>query len=138
VHLIFRPHEDPNAVVVEAETRSFKKVDPFCLRWDFPLWVLAPDLAPILLKRARTPKPKAQDKPPDPAEAWDAEKFAEAFLAVTPKKRTAIIDNAHEAGLTYKMAERLLDSAESKGKAHCWKVPGSLAHHYANQPQPPK
>ena len=55
-HLVMRSHEDPNAIVVEAAVRSFKPVEPFCIRWDFPRWVSADDLDPADLRQEKPRK----------------------------------------------------------------------------------
>ena len=50
-HLVMRQHQHPNAVAVEAAVRSFKPMKPFCLRWEFPVFILADDLDPSDLKQ---------------------------------------------------------------------------------------
>jgi hypothetical protein len=52
-HLILRPHQEPDAVVLDAAVRSWAPVEPRCLRWRWPLWTVATDLDPAML---RTPK----------------------------------------------------------------------------------
>ncbi|MEM1107281.1 MAG: AAA family ATPase [Planctomycetota bacterium] len=37
-HLVLRPHEEEDHVVLEAAVRSFAPVEPLGLRWEFPLW----------------------------------------------------------------------------------------------------
>ena len=57
-HLTMRLHEEDNAVVVEAAVRSFAPMEPFCLRWNFPVWTPADDLDPKDLRQERPRKPK--------------------------------------------------------------------------------
>jgi hypothetical protein len=134
-HIIGRAHEDPQAVVIDAALRSFKPIEPFCLRWKFSLWVSAPDLDPRLLKSDR-PKRRTNDQVPDTTIPFDAEKFASKFLTEIPRKRSVIIAAAQAAGLTERMAGNLLALAEDQSRAHRWKVAGSNAAHYANKEQP--
>ncbi|MEM6852910.1 MAG: AAA family ATPase [Planctomycetota bacterium] len=49
-HVVLRPHEEDDAVVLEAKVRSFAPVKPVGLRWDFPLWRRADDLDPDSIK----------------------------------------------------------------------------------------
>ncbi len=49
-HIIFREHEEADAVVLDAALRSFAPIEPMCLRWQFPLWVPDDDLDPAKLK----------------------------------------------------------------------------------------
>jgi len=58
-HLILRDHAEPDCVVLEAAARSWPPVEPIALRWQWPLWKLADELDPKLLKSER---PTAQDK----------------------------------------------------------------------------
>ena len=55
-HLIMRPHEDENVVVVDAAVRSWAPIDPFCMRWEFPLWTVADGLD---TKALRKDKPRS-------------------------------------------------------------------------------
>ncbi len=60
-HLVLRPHEEENVVVLDAATRSWPPVSPVCLRWDFPIWRPALELDPTaLLRFRRKPKPAAE------------------------------------------------------------------------------
>lgn len=45
-HVAVRQHQTQDAVSVDAAVRSFKPISPFCLRWHWPTWELAPDLDP--------------------------------------------------------------------------------------------
>jgi hypothetical protein len=46
VHLVLRDHEDENTVVLAAVVRSQAPVEPACLKFEYPLWRLAPDKDP--------------------------------------------------------------------------------------------
>jgi AAA domain-containing protein/DnaB helicase-like protein len=49
-HLVLREHEDNGACVFDGKVRSFAPIEPFSLRWTFPLWALADDLDPTKLR----------------------------------------------------------------------------------------
>ena len=57
-HLTIRQHEEDGAFVVEAAVRSFAPMEPFCLRWNFPVWAPADDLDPKDLRQERPRKAK--------------------------------------------------------------------------------
>lgn len=127
-HLVLRPHEEEHAVVLDAAVRSWPPLQAQVLRWDFPVWNLAPDLDPSRLKQERP----RRDRTGTPAEgepaAMDAAAFAARFLTSTPQPRSAILAAAMAVGLSQRKATLLLGSAEQAGTAHRW--PGA-----ANRPQ---
>jgi hypothetical protein len=49
--IIFTAHEEPNAFTVEPILRNFKPIEPFVVRWNFPIMELADDLDPANLKQ---------------------------------------------------------------------------------------
>jgi hypothetical protein len=117
-HLILRPHEVPNAVVVDAAVRSWPPVEPFCLRWEFPTWSSAPDLDPTALRRdrpRRAEQPKEQ-KPPEPP--WTPKRLAETFGRPELRARAAIIEDAMLNGLSQNRATALLKAAIDCGYLH--------------------
>lgn len=59
-HIILRPHEEDGAYVLDAAVRSFPPVQPLALRWEFPLWSIAPDLDSSALLRSA--KKKGDDR----------------------------------------------------------------------------
>ncbi len=64
-HLVMRPHEEPEHIVMDAAVRSFAPVDPVVLRWEFPVWQVAHDMDPHALKgrfTAREEKQREQDR----------------------------------------------------------------------------
>ncbi|MCK6485442.1 MAG: bifunctional DNA primase/polymerase [Phycisphaerae bacterium] len=136
-HLILRPHEEPGAVVLEAAVRSWPPVEPMALRWLFPLWKVAPDLDPAML---RNEKPKrAKSEPNDASEppAWSVERFVEGFLSDQPATKAQIREAAKdEPGLSWRRVADLLDIAESQGLVHRWRVGKAHRVLYATVPQP--
>jgi len=139
-HLVLRPHEEDDAVVLEAAVRSWPPVLPRCLRWAFPVWTPADDLDPTQLRSERPRRARRAEADGDEAEqpepTWDAERFAAAFVADMPKTRDAILAEANAAGLSDWKAERLLRRAEGLGLVHRWARGRNRPSAYANVPQP--
>jgi hypothetical protein len=108
-HVVLRPHEEDDAVVLDAAVRSWAPCQPRCLRWSFPVWSPADDLDPTQL-RAEGAKKKAEKK-----DEWTAEAFASTFVDTQPATRTVILGKATKAGISNWAAERLLRHAESEG-----------------------
>ena len=69
--LNFTRHEQADAFTVEATLRNFKPVQPFVVRWQYPLMRLAPDLDPAALKK------------PGPQKAHDLLEFLACIQATT-------------------------------------------------------
>jgi hypothetical protein len=137
-HLVLRPHEEPGVAVLDAAVRSWPPIEPRCLRWSFPVWTVEDALNPEALK---SEKPRRKSKPsPEPVAptkpAWDAEKFAAAFVAAEPAVTLAIIARATKAGVPEGQAKKLLKLAEADGLVHRWKFGASQPVQFANRPQP--
>ena len=105
--MVLRPHDEDDAVVLDAAVRSWPPCTPRCLRWSFPCWSPADDLDPTQL-RADSAKKKADKK-----DEWTSEAFANTFIETQPTPRTVILAKADKAGLSHWLAERLLRQAES-------------------------
>ncbi|MFZ0828685.1 MAG: AAA family ATPase [Verrucomicrobiia bacterium] len=56
--IVFSKHETPDAFAVEPILRNFPPVEPFTVRWEFPLMVRADELDPAKLKQAAGRKPE--------------------------------------------------------------------------------
>ena len=56
--IIFTAHEEPQTFTVEPILRNFKPVEPFCVRWNFPLMERDDTLDPSKLKQAAGRKPE--------------------------------------------------------------------------------
>jgi len=140
-HLILRPHEEDDAVVLEAAVRSWPPVLPRCLRWTFPVWTPADDLDPTKLRSERPRKAHRGEEAKEVKEAkpevtWDEKRFAAAFITSTPKTRDAILSEANAAGLSDWKAERLLRRAEALGLVYRWGNGRNRPSTYASIPQP--
>jgi hypothetical protein len=59
--LIFTRHEEDDAFTVESVLRNFAPVEPFAVRWQCPLMVLAAELDPARLKGGRKPEHSPDD-----------------------------------------------------------------------------
>lgn len=53
-HLVLRSHEDSGVMVLDAANRSFPPMEPQAYRWQFPLWIPAPDVDVTKLKGVQT------------------------------------------------------------------------------------
>jgi hypothetical protein len=136
-HLILRPHEEQDVVVLDAAVRSWPPIQPRCLRWTFPVWSLDDALDPADLRPERPrrkPKPQPEAKRSEPA--WDAERFTHAFVSQEPIKMLAIMQAAMDAGLSERKANRLLKQAEEDGLVHRWRFGANHPVQYATTPQP--
>ena len=103
-HLVMRQHREDKGVVVEAAVRSFAPVDPFCLRWVFPVFELADDLDTSDLRQDR---PTRQNK-----QANDSGVSKEEQRKVTEDER---IERVLEAYRTYPNGESATAIKETAG-----------------------
>jgi hypothetical protein len=139
-HLVLRPHEVPDVVVLEAAVRSWPPLKPRCLRWEFPLWLPADEFDPADLKQERKRRKRAEPEPTVQSEAkpeWTAQLFTERLVSSSPRVTAAILADANEEGLSDHKTEKLLAKAEAKGLVFPWKMDGNRRG-YANVPQPEK
>jgi hypothetical protein len=119
-HLVLRPHEEPDCVVLEAAVRSWPPVDPICLRWRFPVWNPDPSLDPFALRGLRRGRTRASHSGSAVEPAWTVEQFVSAFLTENPRDRSEIVPCTQSAGLSQRKATQLLRQAESQGLVHRW------------------
>ena len=61
--LTMTAHEEPDAFTVDATLRNFAPIKPFCVRWDYPLLKLAPDLLPENLRQPGARSTKIKPEP---------------------------------------------------------------------------
>ena len=137
-HLILRPHEENDVVVLEAAVRSWPPVAPRCLRWTYPVWTVDDTLDPTSLRGERA-KRRRKVEPTDEAEqpelAWDAHRFVAAFVSDKPKTRDVILAEANTAGLSDWKANQLLRRAETLGLIYRWTTGRNRPSTYATIPQ---
>lgn len=140
-HLVLRPHEEPDCVVLDAAVRSWPPIEPRVLRWTFPVWTPDDSLDPASLRPERPRRrakadaeAKGATKPPEPA--WDAPRFATAFVGEAPAATSAIVQLGVDAGLSARKATKLLKLAEAQGLIHRWRFGPNHPVQYATCPQP--
>jgi hypothetical protein len=138
-HLILRPHEQDEVVVLDAVVRSWPPIEPRCLRWTFPVWTPDDSLDPTALwpERPRR-RPKASDKAESqvaPIPAWDAEQFVAEFVRPLPAAMLAIVQSAMGAGLSERKATKLLKQAEAQGLIYRWRYGANQPVQFATCPQ---
>jgi hypothetical protein len=135
-HLILRPHEENDCVVLDAAVRSWPPVKPRCLRWTFPVWTPDDSLDPTALRSER-PRRRAKPEGKEPASAdWDAQQLVEALVTDEPQPMQAIIVAATKAGVSERKAMRLLKSAEASGVVHRWRFGNNRPVQIATVAQP--
>jgi len=124
LHLTLRPHSEDNAAVVAGVVRSFKPFEPFCLRYEYPIWHAAPDLDPDDLARPGRKKKTSEAPPPKPEKhVWTDEEFVEAFVTAEPSSRDVILLRANQSGIGDKVTAKLLGGAEAIGLVFRWPHP---------------
>lgn len=87
--LIFTKHEAENAFTVEPILRNFAPVDPFAVRWQFPLMSRADDLDPARLKQSKAGRKREHDP----------RKILQAISHTMPEKGISISAWAQAAAL---------------------------------------
>ncbi|MCC6659451.1 MAG: AAA family ATPase [Phycisphaerales bacterium] len=111
-HLVLRPHEEADVVVLDAAVRSWPPHESVCLRWAFPVWDVADDLDPKRLKvESPRRRPRAERPPP---EDWTPERFVGAFMSGSPALRDEILLAAAK-DLSHAKASSMLKLAEARG-----------------------
>jgi hypothetical protein len=135
-HFVLREHEQQGVVVADAAIRSFPPIDPFCLKWFFPLWL--PDetgLNPADLKRPQRRRKSATAAASEVKEKWTAKRFADSFIGPEPRPKAAIVDDAIEAGLSCRQSEALFGGVVAKRLAYPWRDKHDRRQKlYANRP----
>ena len=102
--VIFTKHEEDDAFVIEPILRNLPPVDPFVVRWNFPLMEAADDLNPEKLKQAAGRK---------------SENFPEDILALLPESGLTQSDwlkAAQEKGVSERTFFRLKSALKREGK----------------------
>jgi hypothetical protein len=135
-HLILRPHEADDGVVVDAVVRSFPPMDSFAIRSTNPGWALAPDLDPTRLRKpARRGKPAEPETPArEPIRAWTPEDFASEIVGRERSIRDDVIARGVTRGLGKGQAESLLKRALVAGKVHRHRDGPTAPHRFSIDP----
>jgi hypothetical protein len=111
--MVLRQHEEDDAAVVHAVTRSFPPMPPFVIRNTAPGWTLAQDLSPDDIRRGTRRRDTQEKKPPAPKiEAWTVERFATEIVGDSPAIKETIISRAATvAGMSRRQAESNIRTA---------------------------
>jgi hypothetical protein len=114
-HIVLRPHEEDDVVVVDAVVRSFPPSPASCWRINVPTFTPEPDLDPTQLRISR--RRKSDSESTEKSEPWTPARFAETFL--TPESQ--IIEQIESAAKGYDLSQRelhrLLRQATAQGLA---------------------
>ena len=131
-HIILRPHQQENCVVLEAALRSFAPLPPVALRWTYPTWNIDPTLDPTLLLDAGRRGKKAKPIP----RRWTLFQFADQFLSPDPQTKATIMVAADVLGISERKAGQLLDASLDAGLSHEWDYGPKKPHRFATVKQP--
>ena len=124
-HLIMRAHEQPRAVVLEAAARSWPPVEAMALRWEFPVWCIAPDLDPAALRSERPKRAKSSADEFIETPAWSVEQFVETLIGTEPITLPELRERAAaDTGLSWRRISDLLSIAEQRGMVRRVRLPG--------------
>ena len=137
-HLVLRPHEEANCVVLDAAVRSWPPVDPICLRWEFPIWYPDNTLDPFALRGLRRRRDSSGSAQATRQPAWTADRFVEAFVTEDPGDRTEIVAQAQMVGMSQRKATELIRQAESQGLIYRWTFGANRPVKFATIEQPPE
>lgn len=137
-HLILRPHEVDNVIVLDAAVRSWPPLESRCLRWSFPVWEPDDSLDPTALRPERPRrKTTTESSPAKPAKAeWDVQRFVDSFVSQTPKTIAAIIRAAIAEDLSERKATKLFKEAQAEGLIYRWRFGATQPIQIATIPQP--
>lgn len=117
-HLILRQHEEENCAVLDAALRSWAPVEPFVLRWHFPVWMPDEGMDPTKLKGTK----QAKDGAVREAKLNEKRRRVVDYLMKRgPAAKTRIRD---DLGISYGLGEVLI-SLEETGDIRKCKVPGN-------------
>lgn len=127
-HVVLRPHEEEDVVVLEAAVRSWPRVEPVCLHWSFPVWNADESLDPSALKNERPGKKKDALKTKSEqaaAPSWDVERFVAAFITCQPITIPELRERIDQhPDLPWRRAQDMLSIAETRGLIERRKLPG--------------
>jgi len=106
-HIIFRQHEEPGCVVLDAAVRSFAPIEPIALRWQYPLWMPDGSLDTAKLKGKLSVGEQRQGERDNEGITKLATAFNDGPASVKVLRG--------RSGLSKDRCERLLDQLEAKG-----------------------
>lgn len=95
-HLIFRNHEEPGAVIVEANLRTWKPLEPFVLRWTDAGWQRDDSMDPTALKGGKRSGGRAGDR--EAKRSYTSREFVDEILGDETLSREALLLRAKKMG----------------------------------------
>ena len=112
-HLVLRPHEQEGGIIIDAQRRSWKNDGPFCVRFTWPLYHLAPDLDPSQYARPG----RSRDNDSQDAGTRQDEDMGRLLGIMTgvPQETAVIVAQASRLGLSERKAKQLLAAACAQG-----------------------
>lgn len=111
-HLGFRKHQEDNCVVAGVEFRDWAPIEPFVMRWTYPVWTLAPEYDAQDLYRPSKPTPKP--KPPESIDEQIRDFVIECFTT-KPRGKESIRRQSQKNGWTEREFRELLPAAVDDG-----------------------
>ena len=125
-HLVLRPHEEDDIVVLESAVRSWPPMPPRALRWEWPLFTPTDEVdTSALLGVTKSGKPKT----------IPLADFVEQCVATSDpcSKRSVTYEAGQRFGLSERKAEEMLDLAMERGLASRIRT-GSSMRYVKNRP----
>ena len=108
-HIILRPHEEPDCVVMESVVRSFPPSSPKVLRWNFPLWTSDTELDPEAVKGRKPPREERKS-------AEDAKAIGMILAQIQDKGPSTVKKLIGYTGIGRQRLERLIGQLHSEGR----------------------
>lgn len=138
-HAVLRQHAEDGCVVFDAAVRSWAPLEPFALRWAFPIFTPDDSLDPTDLKTPGRRKRKDDAEPVEPKAArkvWTVAEYVASFLTSKPITPDELSISATLNDLSKTQAKSLLRAAVAQGIAHKWGGTGGRPARYATAPEP--
>ena len=126
-HLILRPHEAENIVVMESAIRSWPPMPPLALSWQWPLFTPADEVDTSALLGVASRKTKRKD--------IALEDFIDQCIAINDpcSQRSIAYEAGQRYGLPERQADRMIDLAIERGLATKIRI-GSYMRYVKNRP----
>jgi len=126
-HLILRPHQTDDIIVLDSAIRSWPPMGPLALSWQWPLFRPTEEVDASALLGTAKPKSKPQD--------IALEDFVDRCVAINDpcSQRSVTYEAGQRYGLSERQADRMLDLAVERGLAAKIRI-GSYMRYVKNRP----
>jgi hypothetical protein len=115
IHMTLKEHETEGCFVVEGRVRTWQQPEPFVIRRKHPLWVLAPDEDPELIKGRDKPRIQAASAP----STLDDAAFARYLSDTGSQPIRQLTDTIRDdLGIGRNRAKGLIDAVVSRHSLH--------------------